>query len=87
MRAAPQRPARAVSSPQPNTHTLSLPVPQEKLDKSLYTSPKEFKHDVNLVWNNCMTYNAVRVGRAGPAEPARAARTQTSWAPLTFPRR
>jgi hypothetical protein len=20
--------------------------------------PREFKHDVNLVWTNCMTYNA-----------------------------
>ena len=42
------------------TAPFSLRIPQEKLDKSLYTSPKEFKHDVNLVWNNCMTYNAVR---------------------------
>lgn len=48
---------------------------QDKLEKGLYSSPKEFKHDVNLVWNNCMTYNAVRelappllplLGVAGP---------------------
>ena len=41
--------------------TLSprLPCLQEKLDANGYVHPKEFKHDVNLVWNNCMTYNAV----------------------------
>ncbi len=26
----------------------------------MYSSAKEFKHDASLVWNNCMTYNAVR---------------------------
>ena len=31
---------------------------QRNLELGNYTHPKEFKHDVNLVWNNCMTYNA-----------------------------
>lgn len=32
---------------------------QRRLEEGGYSHPKEFKHDVNLVWNNCMTYNAV----------------------------
>lgn len=33
-------------------------VLQTKLEGGGYSHPKEFRHDVNLVWNNCMTYNA-----------------------------
>lgn len=32
---------------------------QEKFARGEYKHPKEFKHDVNLVWHNCMTYNVV----------------------------
>ena len=31
---------------------------QRKLEKNEYALPKEFKHDVNLIFTNCMTYNA-----------------------------
>lgn len=31
---------------------------QKKLDRGDYSHPREFKHDVGLVWSNCMTYNA-----------------------------
>lgn len=31
---------------------------QKKIERNEYSSPKEFRHDVTLVWANCMTYNA-----------------------------
>ena len=39
---------------------MDLGTVKRKLDAGQYTHPKEFKHDVSLVWINCMTYNAVR---------------------------
>jgi len=41
---------------------------QDKLSRGEYKHPKEFKHDVNLVWHNCMTYNVVR--SCSPRVPA-----------------
>lgn len=37
---------------------------QRKLDKGEYKSPAEYAADVNLVWNNCTTYNRVRLRAA-----------------------
>ncbi len=37
---------------------MDLGTVKAKLDKGEYSSPKEFRHDANLVWTNCMTYNA-----------------------------
>ncbi len=37
---------------------MDLTTVKTKLEKGQYTHPREFKHDVNLVWTNCMTYNA-----------------------------
>ncbi len=36
---------------------MDLGTVKARLEKGYYKHPKEFKHDVNLVWNNCMTYN------------------------------
>lgn len=38
-------------------HPMDLGTVKAKLEKGQYKHPKEFKHDVSLVWNNCMTYN------------------------------
>lgn len=40
-------------------HPMDLGTVKAKLEKGQYKHPKEFKHDVSLVWNNCMTYNVV----------------------------
>jgi len=37
---------------------MDLGTVRTKLERGDYTSAKEFRHDVNLVWTNCMTYNA-----------------------------
>ena len=37
---------------------MDLLLVKKKLEAGAYAAPKEFKHDVNLVWGNCMTYNA-----------------------------
>jgi hypothetical protein len=37
---------------------MDLLLVKKKLEAGMYAAPKEFKHDVNLVWGNCMTYNA-----------------------------
>jgi hypothetical protein len=37
---------------------MDLGSVKSKLESGAYTSPKEFRHDVSLVWSNCMTYNA-----------------------------
>ena len=37
---------------------MDLGTVRSKLERGDYTSSKEFRHDVNLVWTNCMTYNA-----------------------------
>jgi hypothetical protein len=46
-------------------HTHACTRAQEKLESGQYGDPKDFKHDVNLVWHNCMTYNAVSNPRGG----------------------
>lgn len=33
---------------------------QAKLEAGEYSSPLEYERDMNLVWDNCMTYNQVR---------------------------
>ena len=37
---------------------MDLGTVKAKLEKGDYSSAKEFRHDTNLVWTNCMTYNA-----------------------------
>ena len=32
-------------------------VSQAKMDRGEYSSPLEYERDMNLVWDNCMTYN------------------------------
>jgi hypothetical protein len=36
---------------------MDLGKVKTKMDAGEYSNPLEFKRDVNLVWNNCMTYN------------------------------
>lgn len=38
---------------------MDLGTISTKLENAEYASPKEFARDVKLVWQNCMTYNAV----------------------------
>ena len=40
-------------------HPMDLGQIQQKMDRGDYSSPLEFERDMNLVWNNCMTYNLV----------------------------
>ena len=37
---------------------MDLGTVKAKLERGEYSSAKEFRHDTNLVWTNCMTYNA-----------------------------
>lgn len=37
---------------------MDLGTVRTRLESGAYASPKEFRHDTNLVWTNCMTYNA-----------------------------
>ncbi len=37
---------------------MDLGTVKVKLERGEYSSAKEFRHDANLVWTNCMTYNA-----------------------------
>ncbi len=37
---------------------MDLGTVRSKLEHGVYTSSKQFRKDVNLVWTNCMTYNA-----------------------------
>jgi hypothetical protein len=37
---------------------MDLGSVKAKLERGDYSSAKEFRHDTNLVWTNCMTYNA-----------------------------
>ena len=37
---------------------MDLGTVKAKLERGDYSSAKEFRHDTNLVWTNCMTYNA-----------------------------
>eukprot|EP01138_Halocafeteria_seosinensis_P014671 gb/GECG01014976.1/.p1 GENE.gb/GECG01014976.1/~~gb/GECG01014976.1/.p1 ORF type:complete len:138 (+),score=22.55 gb/GECG01014976.1/:1-414(+) len=36
---------------------MDLGTIQAKMDRGEYSSPLEFERDMNLVWDNCMTYN------------------------------
>ena len=38
-------------------HPMDLSTIQTKVDRGEYSNPLEFERDVNLVWDNCMTYN------------------------------
>jgi hypothetical protein len=38
-------------------HPMDLGTVRDNLTKSKYLTPLEFKHDVDLVWHNCMLYN------------------------------
>ena len=50
---------------------LLAPPPQAKLDRGEYSSPKEFKHDVTLVWTNwCVGGAALECRIAAPWRPA-----------------
>ena len=48
-----------VDYPKVVKNPMDLGTVRRKLEGAFYSSPKEFKHDVSLVWINCMTYNAV----------------------------
>jgi len=47
-----------------------LLAPQKKLDEGAYKTPVEFEKDVMLIWDNCMTYNAVRAWQKSKGRPS-----------------
>jgi hypothetical protein len=50
--------AKHSTIPSTDSHFMLFPPEQTKLERGDYSHPREFKHDLNLVWANCMTYNA-----------------------------